>query len=96
MNELISIGNISLQPVSREILALNEVSARYGLVLSEEDAKELSEMRNKSLVENERVEIGIGAVAKIIERFCASRYITKENYAYILNSGRFNIQAPHL
>ncbi len=85
MNELISIGNISLQPVSGEILALNEVSGKYGLVLSEEDAKELSEMRNKSLVENERVEIGVGAVAKIIERFCASRYITKENYAYILN-----------
>ena len=47
MNELISIGNISLQPVSGEILALNEVSGKYGLVLSEEDAKELSEMRNK-------------------------------------------------
>ncbi len=85
MNQLISIENIALQPVSKEILALNEVSSQYGLVLSEEEAKELSEMRNKSLVENERIEIGVGAVARIIERFCASRYITKENYAYILN-----------
>lgn len=85
MNQLISIENISLQPVSKEILALNEVSSQYGLVLSEEEAKELSEVRNKSLVENERIEIGVGAVARIIERFCASRYITQENYSYILN-----------
>ena len=85
MNQLISIENISLQPVSKEILALNEVSSQHGLVLSEEEAKELSEVRNKSLVENERIEIGVGAVARIIERFCASRYITQENYSYILN-----------
>lgn len=85
MNQLISIENISLRPVSKEILALNEVSAQYGLVLTEEEAGELSEKRNQSLVENERIEIGVGAVAEIIRRFCTSRYITKENYAYILN-----------
>ena len=85
MNQLISIENISLRPVSKEILALNEVSSQYGLVLTEEEAGELSEKRNQSLVENERIEIGVGAVAEIIRRFCTSRYITKENYAYILN-----------
>lgn len=85
MNGLISLENVSLQPVSKEILALNEVSQNYGLVLSEQDAKELSEMRNKAIVENERVEIGVGAVAEIIKRFCTSRYITNENYTYVLN-----------
>lgn len=85
MNGLISLENLSLRPVSKEILALNEVSQNYGLVLTEEDAKELSEMRNKAIVENERVEIGVGAVTDIIKRFCTSRYITKENYTYILN-----------
>lgn len=85
MNGLISLENVSLRPVSEEILALNEVSRDYGLVLSEEDAKELSEMRNKAIVENERVEIGVGAVTEIIRRFCTSRYITEENYTYILN-----------
>ena len=51
MNGLISLENISLRPVSKEILALNEISGNYGLVLTEEDARELSEMRNKAIVE---------------------------------------------
>jgi len=85
MNGLISLENLSLRPVSEEILALNEVSREYGLVLSEEDAKELSEMRNNAIVENERVEIGAGAVTEIIKRFCTSKYVSEENYAYVLN-----------
>ena len=39
-----ALENLSLRPVSEEILALNEVSREYGLVLSEEDAKELREL----------------------------------------------------
>lgn len=85
MNGLISLENMSLRPVSKEILELNEVSSKYGLILTEEEARELSDTRNKSIVENDRVEIGTGAVTKIIERFCTSRYITKENYTYLLN-----------
>ncbi len=85
MNGLISLENMSLRPVSKEILALNEVSSKYGLVLTEEEARELSDTRNTAIVENERIEIGTGAVTKIIERFCTSRYITNENYTYVLN-----------
>ena len=85
MNGLISIDNISLRPVSAEIMALNDITAQYGLVLSEEEAKELSETRNTALTENERVEMGSGAVLKIVKKFCTSRYIDKENYTYILN-----------
>lgn len=85
MNGLISLENISLRSVSEELLALNEISQSYGLVLTEEDAKELSETRNRAIVENERVEIGVGAVTDIIKRFCTSRYVTKEDYTYIIN-----------
>lgn len=85
MNQLISLENLSLQPVSEEILALNEVSMKYGLSLTEQDAKELSVMRGRAITENERVEIGVGIVPEIIKRFCTSRYVTEENYAYILN-----------
>lgn len=85
MNGLISFENIALQPVSREILDLNAVSQNYGLVLSEEEARELSETRNTALTENERIETGVGAVAKIIRRFCMSHYITQENYTNVLN-----------
>ncbi|MGN1346726.1 MAG: DUF6323 family protein [Eubacteriales bacterium] len=85
MNGLISFENLALQPVSREILDLNKVSQEYGLVLNEEEARELSDTRNTALTENERVETGVGAVAKIIRRFCTSHYITQENYTYVLN-----------
>ncbi len=85
MNGLISFENLSLQPVSREILDLNAVSAEYGLLLSEEDARELSDTRNRSLTENDRVEIGVGAVGKLIRRFCKSHYVTQENYTNLLN-----------
>ena len=50
MNGLISLENMSLRPVSKEILELNEVSSKYGLVLTEEEARELSDTRNKSIV----------------------------------------------
>ncbi len=85
MNGLISLENLSLQPVAEEILALNTVSAKYGLALTEQDAKELCEMRSRAINENERVEIGGGIVPEIIKKFCTSRYVTSENYTYILN-----------
>ena len=85
MNGLISIDGLSLRPISDELLALNEVSREYGLTLTAEEAKELSETRRIALEENERVEAGAGAVPEILKRFCASRYVNAENYTYILN-----------
>ncbi|MBE6616739.1 MAG: hypothetical protein E7627_02160 [Ruminococcaceae bacterium] len=85
MNGLISFENFALQPVSREILELNEVSSQYGLVLTEDEARELSDMRNTALNENERIEMGTGTVCEIIKRFCTSHYVNPENYAYVLN-----------
>ena len=84
MDGLISLENISVRPIEKELLELNEVSEKYGLVLSEDDARSLSAMRNRSITENERVEIGSGAVGEIVKKFCTSRYVTNENYAYIL------------
>ena len=85
MKELISFENISLQPITESILSLNEITGRFGLVLSEKDAVELSETRNKAISENDRIEIGNGAVPAIVEKFCRSRYVNNENFTYILN-----------
>ncbi len=88
MNGLISFNNFSLnttQSVSREILELNEISREYGLVLSAEEAVILSETRGKALADNERIEIGVGAIAEIIKRFSKSRYVNEEDYAWVLN-----------
>ncbi len=85
MNSLISVEHLTPMPLTKEILALNEISGEHGLVLTEEEARELSETRRDALVENDRIEAGAGAVPLIVRRFCASRFATKENYAYILN-----------
>ena len=84
MDGLISLDNVSIRPIERELLELNEISSGYGLVLTEDDAHSLSQMRNRSVKENDRVEIGEGAVPEIVKKFCKSRFITQENYAYIL------------
>ena len=84
MNALITLENFALQPVDDKILALNEVSREYGLVLTAEDAKELSEIRERSLKDNERLEIGLGAMDGIIRRFSRSSFINQENYAYVI------------
>ena len=73
MNGLISLENFAVVPVDREILALNTYSERYGITLLPEEAREISEIRQKSLADNERIEVGVGAVAEIIRRFCRSR-----------------------
>ncbi|MBR5445409.1 MAG: hypothetical protein IKV57_04765 [Clostridia bacterium] len=84
MNALITLENFALQPVDDKILALNTVSQEYGLMLTPEDAKELSEIRERSLRDNERLEIGLGAMEGIIRRFSRSSFINQENYAYVI------------
>ncbi len=84
MNALITLENFALQPVDDKILALNTVSQEYGLVLTPEDAKELSEIRERSLKDNERLEIGLGAMEGVIRRFSRSSFINQENYAYVI------------
>ncbi len=85
MNELISLENIALSPITENLLSLNEFSRKYGLTLTAKEAKELSDTRNKAVSENERIEIGSGAVPDIVKRFCTSHYVSSENYTYILN-----------
>ncbi len=89
MNALIKLGdfalqNLAAQPMDDKILALNEISQEHGLVLSPEDARELSEVRTRSLKDNERLEIGLGAMEGVIRRFSQSAFINPDNYAYVI------------
>lgn len=68
-----------------EVVALNEVSAEYGLTLTESQIIDLMETRGNALHENNRIEIGLGAVKKIIENFCSSSFINNDNYSETLN-----------
>lgn len=67
------------------ILSLNEETSRFGLTLTEDEAKELVITRETALRDNARVEFGIGAVKLIIEEFADSPYIDQANYAQTLN-----------
>lgn len=69
----------------RKLLELNDDTIQKGLLLSETDAKELIDTRNKSLSDYNRIEIGIGVLPKIIEKFSESTFIHQSNYTEILN-----------
>ncbi len=85
MNELISLEHFLERSYSKEILQLNEVSSWHGFTLSEREAAELSDTRRRAIAENDRIEPGLGALPYIVKKFSSSRYVTQEDYAYILN-----------
>lgn len=57
---------------------------RFGLSLSEKEAKALIACRNESLKKYRRVEFGKGILDKLIFVFCDSQYIYQTNYAEML------------
>ena len=42
------------------------------------------DVRNRSLRDNERIELGSGAILQIIDKFCTSVYLNSQNYAQTL------------
>lgn len=68
-----------------EIVKHNEFTAKFGLVLSNDDAKELVETRSNALSSNGRIEFGGGIIDKLIMEFCDSPYLSQYNYAETLN-----------
>lgn len=68
------------------LTAVNEDTAQFGLLLTEEDAKELVLRRNESLAKYHRVEFGRGILDKLIYLFCDSQYINQENYLETLEA----------
>ncbi|MGM9968576.1 MAG: DUF6323 family protein [Rummeliibacillus sp.] len=64
----------------QEIFQCNDFTTKYGLSLTEQQAMELVKTRNQVLSSNGRVEFSGGIIHKIIQEFCDSPYITKDNY----------------
>lgn len=63
-----------------KVMETNRMTARYGLTLTEQDAKLLVEERSRVLREERRVEFGPGILPRIIEEFCDSDFIDQNNY----------------
>lgn len=72
------------QEVDR-VLECNRKTEQFGLVLSQEEAKNLLLNRKTALEDNGRIEFGKGILPKIIELFCDSQFINQETYADTLS-----------
>lgn len=68
-----------------EVLKYNDVSAKFGLTLTKNQAVALVESRSIALRETGRIEFGGGVIDKIIFEFCDSHYITMHNYEETLH-----------
>lgn len=62
------------------VLNMNKKTERYGLSLSEEEARELTYEKNETLKIQRRVELGTSVLPMLIEEFCDSSYISQNNY----------------
>ena len=78
--ELLNAQSTSLTPV----IECNEYTKKFGLSLSEEEAKLLLTERKDALKEQQRIEFGEGILKKLIFAFCDSPYLEQENYAATL------------
>lgn len=63
-----------------KVIKTNETTERFGLCLTEQDAKLILEERKNSLAEQKRIEFGESIASKIIYEFCDSDYIHQSNY----------------
>lgn len=68
-----------------EVMKYNDLTAKYGLVLTESQAVALVETRSLALKETGRIEFGGGIIDKIIFEFCDSPYISTNNYDKVLH-----------
>ena len=62
------------------VIKTNETTERFGLSLTEQDAKLILAERKNALAEQKRIEFGEGIATKIIYEFCDSEYIHQSNY----------------
>jgi hypothetical protein len=77
--ELFNSSLIQKQAIS-EVLKMNEETAKYGLILTEQQAVALVKTRSDSLKNTGRIEFSGGVIDKLILAFCDSPYITQQNY----------------
>ena len=58
----------------------NDMSARFGLSLSEPQMRALARRRQEALLDSGRGELGEGILPRLIEAFCDSPYLCQANW----------------
>lgn len=66
--------------VLTEILAVNQRSSQYGLILTAKEAAIIVDARNRALMAHGRVETGARVITGIIEAFSCSPFIGQSEY----------------
>lgn len=69
-----------------EIIRCNALTSRFGLILKESEALELSKTKSDVLEAVGRIEFSGGIINKIITEFCDSPYLNQSSYAETLNA----------
>ena len=87
MEEKDWIKLFSAQNQIQKVMEMNRQTERFGLSLTQEEARLLVENRNQVLKEQQRVEFGEGILPKLIFAFCDSAYIDRENYVETMAAG---------
>ena len=85
MNFLQIIEKQNYQIEVNEVLECNYYANKFGLTLSEVDAKQLVTSKKNILKEHERLEFDTGIIEKIIFAFCDSQFICTDNYVKTIN-----------
>ncbi|MBU3133675.1 hypothetical protein KPL40_14680 [Clostridium gasigenes] len=87
MKKIINLfeSNLLQKEIFNDIFKCNEVTVEYGLMLREEDVKEIIETRNVALEKSGRIEFNGQIINKIIITFCDSPYISQYNYGDTIN-----------
>ena len=67
-----------------QVIQLNDVTEKFGISISKEDALLLMKDRKDSLKETRRVEFGEGILPRLITTFCDSPYIYQENFVEVM------------
>lgn len=67
-----------------KVMESSRYGERFGLTLTEEEAKMLLQERERCLKEQHRVEFGESILPKLIQAFCDSDFVSGENYADVL------------
>ena len=78
---MIDLMRIDPKDAALSLLSCNAVTARYGLKLTEADAKALAEAQARALRSTGRVAFAGGVVNELAVAFCDSPYIEQDGWA---------------
>lgn len=78
--DLLSLDTCNREAIKNNIMALNEKTKEFGLILTEEQIENLVDVRKYSLMDNSLLEIGSSIIEDIILEFYSSPYISKIDY----------------